>query len=44
MVVNQGKKRAKEKRKLARRKERAKAKVFGTFVTDKAGNKRISLD
>ena len=44
MVVNQGRKRAKRKRKLTHRKEREKAKVFGTFVTDKQGNKKISLD
>ena len=44
MVVNQGKKRAKRKRKLTRRKEREKSRIFGTVVTDKQGNKKISLD
>jgi len=44
MVINKGRKRAKEKRKLDRRKERIKVKQFGTLVTDKRGNPRIALD
>jgi len=43
MPVNKGKKRAKSKRKLARRKERKASDEFGTFVT-KRGVKKISWD
>ena len=44
MVVNQGRKRAKEKRKTKRKNEREKAKNFGTIVTDSKGNQRIAMD
>ncbi len=44
MAKNHGRRRAKVKRKLERRKEREKDEQFGVIVTDKKGNKSLSLD
>lgn len=44
MVVNQGRKRAAEKRKTKRKQEKKKAAEFGIISTDSKGNKRISFE
>jgi hypothetical protein len=43
MVENQGRKRAKQRRKYKRKKDKENSKVFGTFVTDRYGNREVSF-